>query len=209
MESQRYTTVAIVLHWLIALSIIGLIIVGLWMSNAAEGLSDMAPAERRAFAPQLQTIFQLHKSLGLTVLALTLVRIVWRLTHRPPPLPAMPGWQKAAALATHFGFYVLMLALPLSGWAYVSSGYNEEGEAFPVVTMWFGLFEVPHIPFIAEASDAARIAIAETAYEAHELLAYGAIALILLHVGAALKHQFFDRDGTLSRMLPMAKRDTP
>lgn len=209
MENQRYTTVAIALHWLIALSILGLIGAGWWMTQTAEGLRDLQPAERRALAPQVQAVYQLHKSMGLTVLALSMFRLVWRLLHRPPPMPAaMPGWQKAAAALTHIGFYVLMIGLPLSGWAYVSTGYNEDGQAFPVVTMWFGLFEVPHLPFIASAADAVRQELAKAAFEMHEALVYATIALLVLHIAAALKHQFVDKDDVASRMLPFLKRPT-
>jgi cytochrome b561 len=204
---DRYTMVAIILHWLIALSIVGLIAVGFWMSSTAEALSEMTREERRALGPQLVQVFQMHKSMGLTVLVLSLARLAWRLAHRPPALPAaIPGWQKAAAGFTHVAFYVIMIAMPLSGWAYVSSGFNAEGEAFSATTMWFGLFEVPHIPLIAEAGEEMRKAIAASAYEMHELLAYAIIALLVLHIGAALKHQFVDRDGVAGRMIPFLKR---
>lgn len=204
---DRYTTVAIVLHWLIALSIIGLIAVGFWMSTTADALDTMTREERRALGPQLVQVYQLHKSMGLSVLVLSLIRLGWRLAHKPPPAPAAtPAWQKAVAAITHGAFYVLMIAAPLTGWAYVSSGFNAEGEAFSATTMWFGLFEVPHIPFIAEAGEEMRKAIAASAYEAHELVAYATIALLVLHIGAALKHQFIDRDGVAGRMSPFPKR---
>jgi cytochrome b561 len=215
METQRYTSVAIVLHWLIALSIIGLIAVGFWMSTMAEYFTSEAfrslPADVRAALRdermQLVQVFQVHKSMGLTVLALSLVRLGWRLVNPPPPLPAaMPGWQKAASGLVHLGFYGIMLALPLSGWAYVSSGFNADGQAFSATTKWFGLFEVPHIPFIAEAGEDLRKSIAASAYETHELLAYLTIGLLVLHVAAALKHQFVDKDGLLNRMSLIPKR---
>jgi cytochrome b561 len=206
-ETERYTTVAIVLHWLIAFSILGLIGAGWWMTQAAEGLRDLPPAERRAMAPQVQAVFQLHKSMGLTVLVLSLARLGWRLINPPPALPSgMPGWQKAAASLTHIGFYVVMLGLPLSGWAYVSTGFNAAGDPFPVTTMWFGLFEVPHLAFIADAAEEVRKSMAAAAVEAHELLVYATVALLALHVGAAIKHQWVDKDGVAARMLPFLKR---
>lgn len=207
MESQRYTTVAVTLHWLIAFAILGLIGAGWWMTHAAESLRDLAPADRRALAPQVQAVYQMHKSMGLTVLLLTFVRLGWRMMHKPPAPPAaMPGWQKAVSAITHLGFYVLMLALPLSGWAYVSTGYNDEGEPFPVKTMYFGLFEWPHIPFIADAAEATRAALGPLLFETHEALVYATIALLLLHIGAALKHHIIDKDDVLARMLPFLKR---
>jgi cytochrome b561 len=206
-ETQRYTTVAVVLHWLIAASIVGLIAAGWWMTNAAEGLRDLPPAERRAMAPQVQSVYQLHKSMGLTVLVLSLVRLGWRLINPPPALPAgMPAWQKAASSLTHIGFYVLMIGLPLSGWAYVSTGFTEDGDPFPVATMWFGLFEVPHIPFIAEAAEETRKALAAASFETHEALVYATVALLVLHIGAAIKHHVIDKDGVAARMIPFLKR---
>jgi cytochrome b561/polyisoprenoid-binding protein YceI len=196
--APRYTAVAIVLHWAIAFAILFNIALGFWMHITAEhGGASAAVFEA----------FQLHKSVGLTVLALSLMRLGWRLTHRPPPLPAhMPGWEKAAALGTHWAFYVLMIALPLSGWIYVSAGWSHEAErAFNVPTIYFGLFQVPHLFALAEQSNAARADAADAAFTAHWVLAYIAIALAALHVGAALKHQFFDRDETLAHMVPGLK----
>src|SRR6476646_7461764 len=107
-SSERYTTVAIVLHWAIAAAILANFFVGWWMAKAIDD-----PATRL----QAVAAFQLHKSLGLTVLALSVLRLLWRLTHRPPPLPeAMAGWEKFAAKATHWAFYALMIVVPLSGW---------------------------------------------------------------------------------------------
>ena len=106
-QSERYTAVAIVLHWAIAAAVIFMLPLGFTMHELAEdGHASQALFEA----------YQLHKSIGLTVLALTLVRLAWRLTHRPPPLPqGMPAWEAVAARATHWGFYVLTLALPLTG----------------------------------------------------------------------------------------------
>lgn len=198
---SRYSMVAIALHWVIAVMILAQIAVGLWMVEAIR-----APATRDlAF-----TIFQLHKSSGFTVLALSIIRLVWRLGHASPPLPAgMARWERFAAHSVHIAFYGLMFALPLSGWAYVSTGWSATFERFfAVPTIWFGLIEIPHLPFIASLEEGARRTLGAAAIEAHELLAYGAIALVVLHVGAALKHHWIDRDPVLGHMLPFLRRPT-
>ena len=115
MAAPRYSAVAVALHWVIALCILSMIPMGWWMTAAIEQPGSQAAAYR---------LFQLHKSIGFLILALTLVRIVWRLTHRPPALPAgMKRWEAFAAHATHAAFYALMLGLPLTGWLYVSAGW--------------------------------------------------------------------------------------
>ncbi len=199
---SRYSLVAIALHWVIAIMIMGQIAVGLWMVEAIH------EAETRDLA---FNVFQLHKSVGLTVLALSAVRLGWRLTHTAPALPAgMAGWERFLAKGVHVAFYGLMFAMPLSGWAYVSTGWSESFERFfSVPTVWFGLIEIPHLTFIASLGEAARRSLGEAAIEAHELLAYGAIGLIVLHVGAALKHHVIDRDHVLTHMLPFLKRRAP
>lgn len=184
--SPRYTAVAIILHWLIAIMLAGQIFGG-WLA-ADEGTP-------RAQAFQL---FQLHKSFGLTILALSLARLGWRLGHRPPPMPeAMAGWERAAARGVHVLFYILIIAMPLSGWALISSA------PYTVTTMYFGLFEVPLLPVF---SDVMRGKETHEALEsAHSALVWLTIGLLVLHVGAALKHHFVNRDGVLSRMLPFLK----
>lgn len=174
--SVRYHRVAIALHWLIALAIIAMLIMGFVME-------DVSPVTLRI------EVYQLHKSLGLTILALSLVRLGWRLTHKAPPLPAaMPAWEKFGAKAAHVVLYVLMIGMPLSGWAVISTSSNK----FP--THYFGTFLVPLLPLDKGLHDAAE--------SVHVLLAYGAIGLISLHVLAALKHHFINHDDVLTRMLP-------
>jgi cytochrome b561 len=178
----RYGAVAMSLHWLIAAAIVGLLIVGKYM----HGLPNSDPSK---FA-----IYQLHKSFGITVLALTLVRIGWRLSHAVPPLPAgMATWQRWAARSSHFLFYALTLAIPLSGWAVASSSSSG------VPTIWFGLFEVPHLPVGTDEE------MHESFEETHELLGNLMILLLVIHVAAALKHHFWDRDTVLRRMLPFTR----
>jgi cytochrome b561 len=198
-QRSRYSRVAILLHWTIGLGILLMIYVGWWMSENVDNPT---------VAMQVFKAYQFHKSLGLTLLLLTLLRLVWRIGHRPPALPAaMAPWERATARLTHVLLYGLMLALPLTGWLYVSAGWNAaRGVPFPVPTMWFGLFEWPHVPGIAMLETEARAAFAGTAIEVHEWLAWGALALVLLHVVAALKHHWIDRDDVMAQMLPLLRR---
>jgi len=195
----RYTAVAIALHWVIAAAIVGNFALGLWMHEAIDAAQHPS---------RVVEAYQVHKSLGLTVLILSLFRLAWRLLHRPPPLPnSLSAGQKFIAGATHWLFYALMIALPLSGWLYVSTQWRD-GAPLNVPTLWFGLFEVPHLLGLDQATLDARQDLAAVTGETHELLAFGTMGLLLLHVGAALKHQFVDRDGILGRILPALPRAT-
>ncbi len=183
---NRYTAVAIALHWLIALAIITNI--GLaWWFNTLVGEAKIPPV-------------QLHKSIGVTVLLLSLIRVAWRLAVRPPPPPAgMPAWQVRVAGLTHFLFYVIMLGMPLSGWAMSSA--SPLIHVFPIT-----LYNVIPWPTIAPLANLPheQMKLAHKVFEqTHGLLAKMAYVLIALHVGAALKHQIIDRDGVLGRMLPL------
>jgi cytochrome b561 len=183
---DRYTRVAIVLHWLIAIAIIGLLAVGLTMTE-----KDFYPQD-----VQFQ-LFQLHKSMGLTVLVLSVLRLLWRLLHKPPPLPAeMQAWEVFAAKATHWVFYGLMFVIPLTGWAMVSTS------SWGLPTYWFGLFEWPHLPLQNLSS---KEGINEGAGNAHEFFSYLLIALLALHIGAAVKHYIWNRDNVVSHMIPILK----
>lgn len=188
----RYTTVAILLHWLIAALIILQIGFGLWIADALHS-ADQATG----FAAFELT--QLHKSVGLLVLALSLLRLAWRLAHpAPPPPEGMSRFERWAAGATHAAFYVLLIALPLTGWARVSSS----PEFNNVPTVWFGLVVIPHLPVVSSLPAAEAGPLSEGLRMSHQWLAYGAIALLVLHVGAALKHHLWDRDVVLARMTP-------
>lgn len=187
---SRYSTVAMSLHWAIAILMIGNI--GLaWYFNSLPHALRSAPT-------------QLHKSIGITVLLLTLARIAWRFIEPPPKLPeTMKPWEKAIAITSHGFFYVLMLALPLTGWAMVS--------ASPLIkvhpTVLFGLVPWPTFPFPGLDSDGLHAA-HKTLQFSHMTLAKLAYVAITLHVAAALKHQFFDRDDVMARMihfLPLGK----
>jgi cytochrome b561 len=200
-RTDRYTIVAITLHWLIAFCILWMIWIGLWMTDAI--VSKDAAEKVAAYKG-----YQFHKSLGLTILALSLVRLIWRLAHKPPPLdPHMPAWEKFAAHATHALFYVIMIALPVTGWIFASTGWSfQYNTALNVPTVWFGLFTVPHLPLFEGATREAKEAAAVVSVKAHELLAYFTLALAGLHIAAALKHHFFNRDDTLAHMLPFLRR---
>lgn len=171
---QRYTKVASALHWLIG----GAVLVNIALAMLTEGL----PRETRG------ALMGIHKALGIAILGLTLLRILWRLGHKPPPLPpTVAGWERVLSKATHFLFYVLLLALPLSGWAMSSAADR------PID--FFGLFMLPSI-------GAPDKALAEAMHERHEVMGLMMLALALLHIAAALKHQFVNRDGLLGRMNP-------
>ncbi len=142
--------------------------------------------------------------IGLTVLALSVVRLGWRLTHRVPPLPdAMPAWEKLAARATHWAFYALIILMPLSGWLYVSTGWSyHDDRPLVVATHWFGLFHVPALFGLTHADEGLRRTLAFLALRTHLVLAWTTVALAALHVAAALKHQMVNRDEVLAHMVP-------
>lgn len=168
---QRYSAVAILLHWAIALALAFQLALGFSM-----------PKDERGFA-----LFQLHKSVGITILLLTLARLAWRLTHRPPAA-VEGGFRGFLAKAVHTLLYVFMVGMPLTGWAVVSTS------PIQVPTLFWGAIQWPHLPLPGSLN--------ETAEEAHELLAWIGIALIVLHVAGALRHQFLIKDGLLRRMGP-------
>lgn len=195
MAPSRYSMVAIVLHWAIAVMILGQIFGGWWMGDAIK-----VPATQEL----AYQAFQLHKSFGLTVLALSLVRLGWRLANPPPaPPPGMEPWQRIASGAVHAGFYGVMILAPFTGWLYASTGWSDAFQRFlDVPTVWFGVIEIPSVPGVAGLGEADRKAVGEAAYAVHEKMAWVALGLLALHVGAALKHHFIDRDDVLARMIP-------
>ncbi len=166
---ERYSRTAIVLHWLMALGIFAAIGVGLTMKQA-----HLPPL-------RLFQLFQLHKSLGVTLLLLAVLRLVWRLTHRPPALPeAMPALERKAAEAGHGLIYLLLFALPLSGWALVSAS------PLNIPTVLYGAIPWPHLPGFAELADRKA---AETLLKTlHDAMAFAFIAVLAGHIGAALRH---------------------
>lgn len=214
--SLRYTNVAIALHWAIALLI---------LYNLTSGLlHDSLPPGFFAF----------HVSSGITILALSVLRVVWRLTHRPPPFVAMAPWERGLAHAVHFLLYAAMLLVPLSGWAMISAnppagspgaaaaaaaraakeaavhpaGDGKGGGMAPRKRGPTMIWGVVKLPMIAPVADIGRTpeglprqhALHERIETAHVLGAYLLLALFLLHVAGALKHQFVDRQRELARM---------
>ncbi len=181
--AKRYGAVAMTLHWVIATAIVGMIVVGKYMHN----LPDTNPDK---FA-----LYQLHKSFGITIFVLTLARIGWRLGHPVPPLPVgMATWERWAAHGMHFVLYAAMLGMPLSGWLRVST------DRLGIPTLFFGLFEVPAFPLVSDT-------LTMWLHDLHELGGNLLIPLLVLHVAAALKHHFWDRDDVLKRMLPFTRVD--
>lgn len=177
--ASRYTPMAIALHWLLGLAIVGMFAVGMFMADLP-------------FSPLRLKLYNWHKWAGMTVLTLSALRLLWRLTHRPPGLPhaisqAMPPWQARAHHATHYLMYALFFAVPLLGWAYSSAA------GFPIV--WFGQIPLPDL--VSPNKE-----LAELIKPVHGWSAFVLLGLAGLHVAAALKHHFIDRDGLLARMLP-------
>ena len=187
MTRTRYTTVAVALHWAIA----ALILANLYLGFRMGFLKGLAQFE----------MFQLHKSIGVTVLLLSVLRLIWRLANPPPELPAsLAPWERAAARTVHWGFYVIMIGMPLSGWIVVSTS------PLNIPTQLYHLVPWPHFPGVHDLATPARKAVNRTFGATHETLAFGALALLALHLGAVAKHQFLDREPILGRMLPFVRR---
>lgn len=175
-SKKKYGGVAILLHWLIALMIVGTFTLGLVMVD----IPGLTPAKLKYFS--------WHKWAGVTILALACLRLLWRLTHAAPPYPgSMPRWQIGAAHATHFLLYLLIFAVPLSGYFYTLSA------GVPVV--YLGLFP---LPVLIAPHPEWKAALKLT----HYVLNMTLLASVCLHVLAALKHHFIDRDDIPKRMLP-------
>ncbi|KIG02181.1 cytochrome b [Caballeronia concitans] len=178
-SGERYGITAISLHWLIALLIVGGFYLG-WIMTDIPG-----------FTPTKLKYFSWHKWIGVTVFVLAALRLVWRVTHRAPELPVgMARWQQSAAHVTHILLYVLMLVIPASGYLYSS--------AAGLQVVYLGVLPLPTIIGPDKALKA-------TLRIVHVVLNYGLLVLVVMHVLAALKHHFVDRDGLLGRMLPFVK----
>ncbi len=173
--TTHYTPVAKALHWLIALLLFGLLALGFYMQDLP-------------LSPQKLQLYAWHKWAGVTVFLLVLVRLAWRVTHRPPPLPEhMPRVMQLAAHAGHVLLYALMIAIPLSGWLMSSAkGFQ---------TVWFGVLPIPDL------LDKNR-ELGDLLQTVHLSLNLFFVVVLIGHIGAALKHHFIDRDDVLTRMLP-------
>jgi cytochrome b561 len=173
--SDRWGGVSQLLHWATVVLIVVIAYIGLTMGDLPNG-----PDKIRTYA--------LHKSIGLTILALVALRVLWRLVAGAPhPVPGTPRWQERIASLTHLGIYVLLFAMPISGWVVNSSA------GYPL--QWFGLFNLPAI--VGESHD-----LHEAAETAHELMFWLLALMVAAHAGAAFYHHLFQQDATLARMLP-------
>ena len=187
-SKDRYSTVAIILHWVIAALILTNIGIA-WYFNTLHGMAKLSP-------------LRWHQSIGLTVLILSFARLVWRLVNPPPKLPDyMAAWERWLAIVTHVGFYVIMIGLPLTGWAMRSASPLH----FILPINIFGL-PWPAIGPIASLPADQMKAAEQTFEAAHQLLGKLAYGLIVLHVAGALKHQLISRDDVVARMVPFLKR---
>lgn len=178
-DHGAYAKPAIAMHWIVALLIFAAFGLGLYMTDIP------------GFTPTKLKLFSYHKWIGITVLIFAVLRVLWRLMHPAPgPVPGMPKWQHAAAEAAHVGLYLLILAVPLTGYLLsVAAG---------VKVVYLGLWELP-MPF--DKSDALK----DIFSMAHEWLNWSMAAIVVLHILAALKHHVVDRDGTLRRMAPFLR----
>jgi cytochrome b561 len=182
-SAEKYTRIAVVLHWAIALLIGFNIILGL-------GSGYVPDADVRA-------VIDLHKSFGITLLFLVLFRVVWRLTHRPPPLPAAyRGWEVVASRIAHLALYVLILAMPVTGWVHDSAW--SAAASHPMFLFWV----IPwfRLGFITGLDPVTKEHVHHLFGHLHTLLSYGLYGVIAVHVLGALKHQLVDRQKELQRM---------
>lgn len=186
-RAQRYSRLAILLHWTIALLIV---------------LQIVLPSRMEARTPEAFAITQLHKSVGITVLLLSLVRLAWRFLNPPPPdAPDLKRWEKGLSHATHWGFYLVMIAMPLTGWIMVSTS------RVVVPTLLYGAVPWPDIPGFGGLAAGAKHTWHEAAEAAHGLIIKGAYVLLALHVAGALKHQLFPGEtAVIPRMAPGARK---
>lgn len=177
-SSPRYTAMAIGLHWLMAMLLIGLFGVGLYMHDLP-------------ISPWKLQIYSWHKWAGVTAFLLVLARLAWRITHRPPELPVMSKSAELAANAVHALLYLLMIAIPLTGWLMSSAkGFQ---------TVYFGVLAIPDL--LAKNKELGNLL-----REVHEMLNFVLVAAVSGHATAALKHHLIDKDGVLARMLPRHSR---
>lgn len=183
MTVSRYTRTAVVLHWLLA----ALMIVNLALALSVDHLADA----------WVRPVIDLHKSIGITVLGLAILRVLWRIGHAPPPLPeGYAIWERRAALAAHGVLYALMVVIPVSGWMHDSAW--KDAATHPL--RLFGLVPWERFAFIERMEPAAKESLHTLLGTVHASLGYVLLGLLLLHVGGALKHQWLDREAEMQRM---------
>jgi cytochrome b561 len=179
MEAPGYTRTAIGLHWLVALLIFAGFPLGVYMHDLP-------------LSPDKLKLYSYHKWIGVTVLMLAALRLSWRATHRPPPLPeTMPSWERLAAQSVHVLLYALLFAIPLSGWLMSS--------AKGIQTVYFGVLPLPDL--VGKDKELGKLL-----EWMHEMLNFALLGLVLAHIAAALKHHYIERDDILARMLPILWR---
>jgi cytochrome b561 len=176
-EAQRFTRTAIWLHWLIALGVVTNVALA-WIWPLADSHDAIVPYVR----PMIDT----HKSIGITILGLAILRVLWRIGHRPPPFPpAYRSWERVAAHAVHWGLYLILFAMPITGW--VMDSAFKDAAAHP--NHYFGTFEWPRLGFIMALAPDTKLWVHDTFGKAHELIAWLVYLLVGLHLGGAIKHQ--------------------
>ncbi len=185
MGIQRYTRIAILFHWLIAFGILfNVMLAWLW---------PFLPDE------QVRPAIDWHKSIGITLLGLAIMRLLWRFAHSPPPLPGgLQRWEVRLSKITHILLYVIMIGLPLTGWIMDSAW--KDAATHPMIM--FNQFEWPRIASIMQLDPATKLQVHDIFGAAHGLLGKLLYLLFFLHVGGALKHQFLDKEPELQRMWP-------
>ena len=191
-RSPRYSAVAIGLHWAIAGMLLGMIWTG-WNMHDADGR-------------EVEWLYQLHKSVGITILLLTIARVIWRVKNPPPPLPEeMKSWEKTASHLVHMGFYAVMIGAPLAGWALASMAKVQ------VPTVLYGTVSWPHLPILSGLSPETKASLYNVIEFMHSKSAWLIIGMLALHIGGALKHEFSEEEGVLKRMIPglFGKTDGP
>ena len=182
MPIRRYSRVAVLFHWLIAVLIVTNVVLAWTWDSLAKA--------------DAHVVVNIHKSIGLTVLGLAAMRLLWRFGHRPPDYPAAyQRWERVLSHLVHGLLYLVMFGLPLTGYIMDSA---PKGTEHPII--WFGLFEFPHIGAILNLAPATRGQVHEFFESAHGLSADALYVLVFLHVAGALKHQFLDREKEVQRM---------
>ncbi|WP_246174320.1 cytochrome b [Pandoraea terrigena] len=179
-----------VLHWAVALLMLGNVAIGQTIALLSDATLEKI---------DVRFWIDLHKSIGIAVLGLAILRVLWRATHRPPALSQVfASWERTAAHLAHWLLYVLIVVLPLTGWAHDSAWVA--ASTHPLVL--FGIVPFPRMGFLMALNDASKDHWHTVLGNVHTYCAYGLYVLLALHIGGALKHQWIDRHPVLRRMLP-------